>query len=107
MKLFTFLKHFLFLICFLLFSFSHSQKLDWEQSYGGIHGEYLMDAISTADYGFILAGSSVSGKTGNKKQANAGNLDYWVWKMNEHGEQEWQKSFGGSGRDLLYSIAIT
>lgn len=99
------------LLLFLVFGVftlsGHSQKMDWEQSYGGIHGEYLMDAIATADYGFILAGSSVSGKTGNKKQANAGNLDYWVWKMNEHGEQEWQKSFGGSGRDLLYSIATT
>src|SRR5690554_2754597 len=84
-----------------------SQKILWEQSYGGIHAEYLMDAIPTADYGFILAGSSVSGKTGNKKQDNTGNLDYWIWKMNEHGEQEWQKSIGGEGRDLLYSIAPT
>jgi len=86
---------------------SYSQKIIWDQSYGGIHGEYLMDAIATADYGFILAGSSVSGKTGNKKQDNRGNLDYWIWKMNEHGEQEWQKSFGGSGRDLLYSIDMS
>lgn len=64
-------------LCFTLLSFSssYSQKLLWEQSYGGIHAEYLMDAIPTADYGFILAGSSVSGKTGNKKQDNAGNLD--------------------------------
>jgi len=84
-----------------------SQKLLWEQSYGGIHAEHLMDAIPTADYGFILAGSSVSGNTGNKKQDNYGDLDYWIWKMDEHGNQEWQKSFGGSGRDLLYSIANT
>src|SRR5690606_38623750 len=54
-----------------------------------------------------LAGSSVSGNTGNKKQANEGNLDYWLWKMNEHGQQEWQKNIGGSGRDLLYSVANT
>jgi len=107
MKITLYSKHYYIIIVLLFFSVSHSQKLDWEQSYGGIHGEYLMDAIPTSDYGFILAGSSVSGKTGNKKQPNAGNLDYWVWKMNEHGDQEWQKSFGGDGRDLLYSIAHT
>jgi len=97
-------------IIILLFTFyynSHSQKILWEQSYGGIHAEHLMDAIATADYGFILAGSSVSGKTGNKKQENSGNLDYWIWKMDEYGNQEWQKSFGGLGRDLLYSVANT
>ena len=103
----SFFRHFLILFSLLVYGYVFSQKLEWEQSYGGIHAEYLQDAIPTSDYGFILAGSSVSGKTGNKKQDNAGNLDYWIWKMNEHGEQEWQKSFGGSGRDLLYSVANT
>ncbi len=101
------IRHFVLWVFIFSCFMSFSQKILWEQSYGGIHAEHLMDAIPTADYGFILAGSSVSGKTGNKKQDNAGNLDYWIWKMNEHGEQEWQKSIGGEGRDLLYSISHT
>lgn len=52
----------------------HSQKIQWEKSYGGKHSEYLFDAISTADYGFILAGSSLSGKSGNKTNDANGNL---------------------------------
>ncbi len=91
----------------LFCSKSISQKLLWEKSYGGVHSEYLLDAVPTADYGFILAGSSMSGKTGKKFTENQGNLDYWLWKMNERGEMEWQQSIGGSGRDLLYSIAHT
>lgn len=66
-----------------------------------------MDAVPTADYGFILAGSSLSSKTGNKTSLNEGDLDYWVWKMDEKGEMEWQKSFGGSGTDFLQSIKLT
>jgi hypothetical protein len=86
---------------------AHSQDILWEKSYGGKHAEYLFDAQATADYGFILAGSSLSNKTGNKTDNNNGDLDYWVWKMDEKGELDWQKSFGGSGFDLLQSIKNT
>ena len=84
-----------------------AQKILWEKSLGGKHGEYLYDAIATPDYGFILAGSSLSDKNGNKDESNKGDLDYWLWKMDEKGNLEWQKSFGGNKVDLLQSIALT
>ena len=93
---------------FLLLSIkNYGQDILWEKSYGGEHSEYLFDAQPTADYGFILAGSSLSGKTGNKKQDNIKDLDYWVWKMDEKGDMDWQKNFGGTGADLLQSIQNT
>ena len=95
------------LIPFFLPLFTYSQDILWEKSYGGIHADYLFDAQPTADYGFILAGSSVSDKTGSKADDNHGDLDYWIWKMNEKGELDWQKSIGGSGFDLLQSIKGT
>lgn len=84
-----------------------SQDILWEKSIGGKHADYLFDAVATADYGYILAGSSFSGKTGKKADSNQGDLDYWLWKMDEKGDPEWQKSYGGSGTDLLKSIALT
>lgn len=84
-----------------------SQEILWEHSYGGKHAEFLYDAIPTPDYGFLLAGSSISNKNGNKTDANKGDLDYWIWKMNEKGTPEWQKSFGGDGVDLLQSVQLT
>jgi len=84
-----------------------AQDILWEKSYGGRHAEYLFDVQPTADYGFILAGSSLSKKTGNKQDLGSGGLDYWLWKMDEHGEPDWQKSFGGSGTDMLNSIKTT
>jgi hypothetical protein len=96
------------LLLFLFYScFIQSQDILWEKSYGGIHADYLFDAQPTADYGFILAGSSLSDKTGNKSEDNHGDLDYWIWKMNEKGDLDWQKSLGGSGFDLLQSIKNT
>lgn len=86
---------------------SYSQDLLWEKSFGGKHADYLMDAKATSDYGFILAGSSLSPKSGNKTEGNNGDLDYWIWKMDEKGDLDWQKNFGGSGSDFLQSIDLT
>ena len=93
------------LLCFFLKSYS--QDIQWEKSIGGQQADYLMDAQPTADYGFILAGSSLSIPSGTKSENNKGDLDYWIWKMNEKGNLDWQKSFGGSGADFLESIALT
>jgi len=84
-----------------------SQDILWEKSLGGKHADYLFDAQPTADYGFILAGSSLSGKTGKKTDVNNGDLDYWLWKMNEKGDLDWQKSFGGNKSDLLQCVKLT
>ena len=96
----------LFLILFTITT-THSQDILWEHSYGGKQAEYLFDLQATPDYGFILAGSSLSKRTGNKTEANKGDLDYWIWKMDAKGEMEWQKSFGGSGSDFLQSLKLT
>jgi hypothetical protein len=100
-------KLYLLQFLFIFPLFTYSQDILWEKSYGGTHADYLFDAQPTADYGFILAGSSLSNKTGNKTDDNQGDLDYWIWKMNEKGDLDWQKSFGGSGFDLLQSIKNT
>jgi hypothetical protein len=96
----------LLLLAFGAFT-AQSQDILWEKSYGGKHAEFLFDAIPTPDYGFILAGSSISNKNGNKSDNNQGNFDYWVWKMDDKGGLDWQKSFGGKGLDLLQSIRLT
>lgn len=100
--------------CFLTFLFVFSgtllvfpQDILWDKSYGGIHAEYLFDAQPTADYGFILVGSSISDRSGNKTEGNVYGLDYWIWKMDEKGDLDWQKSFGGNGNDVLKSIDLT
>lgn len=104
------MKHLFKIQCIAILIFTQSassQDILWENSYGGKHGDYLSDVIPTADYGFIIGGSSLSAKTGNKKQNNEGSLDYWIWKMDENGSEEWQKCFGGSGVDRLSTIRIT
>jgi len=95
---------------FLLIALSpliYSQEIQWQQVLGGIHSEYLYDLKATPDYGFLLAGSSFSGESGNKSDKGQGDLDYFLWKMDESGRMEWQKTFGGPGSDYLYSVGLT
>lgn len=96
-----------FVIALLCLSTLQAQDILWEKSYGGKHADYLLDAQPTADYGFILAGASLSVKSGNKTEDNQGDLDFWIWKMDEGGELDWQKNLGGPGADILYSIRNT
>lgn len=100
-------KHiFIFLLSFSAHNIVFSQEILWQKGIGGDRDEYLYTMKSTPDFGFILAGSSFSSSTGNKKDASKGDLDYFLWKMNENGDLEWQKSFGGEGSDFLYSIEL-
>ena len=95
------------IITLLSTSIAKSQDILWEKSFGGKQAEYLLDAIPTPDYGFILAGSSLSDKSGNKEAERKGNYDYCLWKISENGNIDWQKSFGGSNNDMLMSTQAT
>ncbi|WP_291064852.1 MULTISPECIES: hypothetical protein [unclassified Empedobacter] len=92
---------------FSMYGLSAQQDVLWEKSIGGEQAEYLYNAISTPDYGFLILGSSASDATGDIQKKNQGSLDYFIWKMDENGKQEWQNSFGGNGSDFLYTAKPT
>ncbi|QMU27874.1 T9SS type A sorting domain-containing protein [Adhaeribacter radiodurans] len=76
----------------------------WDKRYGGSNQDYLNRVIQTLDGGYLLAGSSHSGKSGDKTEANQGQRDYWVVKINARGNKQWDKTFGGSGYDELKKV---
>lgn len=95
-------------LLFLFFSIStYSQKVKWEHSLGGKNSEYLFDMLPTADYGFLLAGSTLSSSGGDLSTKRIGNYDGWLWKMKEGGKREWEMRIGGNGDDYLKSVAYT
>lgn len=99
---------FLLLVIEYIFSLTaHSQKILWEKSLGGKQSEVLSDIVPCPDNGFLVAGFSASVKSGNKTANHLGNYDYFIWKMNDKGEPEWQKTFGGSENEVLNSVLLT
>src|SRR6185436_17461780 len=79
----------------------------WDNTFGGNTADELSIIKQTSDGGFILAGYSYSGISGNKTAPSNGSADYWIVRTNPVGTKLWDKSFGGSGNDQLFSIALT
>jgi hypothetical protein len=82
-------------------------ELDWQKNIGGSGADILYSINNTTDGGFILAGTSDSPAGFHKKDPCRGKEDFWVIKLNARGDEEWQKTIGGSGQDLLKSVAQT
>ena len=85
---------------------ANGQKV-WDQRYGGSADESATSLLATTDGGYLIGGSSSSGAGFDKSDANRGNNDYWVIKIDANGNKLWDKTFGGSAADNLYSMVAT
>ncbi|MDQ1859171.1 T9SS type A sorting domain-containing protein [Chryseobacterium sp. WLY505] len=68
----------------------------WEKYFVGQNHDYLSATVTTQDGGFLLAGTSYSGKGLDKKDDSKGGSDIWLIRINEFGDELWQKTLGSS-----------
>ncbi|WP_336963005.1 T9SS type A sorting domain-containing protein [Chryseobacterium contaminans] len=66
----------------------------WEKYFSGNNHDYLSATVTTQDGGFLLAGTSYSGKGLDKKEDSKGGSDIWLIRINEFGDELWQKTLG-------------
>ncbi len=90
---------------FWLMKFSSENKLLWSKTYGGSDDDRGADLIETSDGGFALLGYSSSSDLDVSQ--NAGNKDFWIIKVDNSGNLQWQKSFGYSGLDAGKTLVQT
>lgn len=76
----------------------------WDKTFGGTGDEEIRAIFYTGDNSFVIAGNSTSGISGNKSDANIGNYDYWLVKVNNDGVKQWDKTIGGAGDDQCQTI---
>lgn len=92
--------------CLLTFEcVSQTPSIEWERSYGGSKNDYAYSIIQTLDGGYLIAGStrSIDGDI----SFNNGNIDVWVLKISFCGNIEWERTFGGPGREEAFSVKQT
>ena len=88
----------------------HVVKLDqngnkvWDRYFGGTRHDYLMASTTTQEGGFLLAGTSFSNQSGEKKANNIGGSDVWVIRLDENGEELWQQTLGTKGNDEASAV---
>lgn len=103
------MKHALLLLFLgMLSTVSTSQTIiDWQYTFGGSDDDLLTCSQLTPDGGFILAGYSESGVSGNKTDYCRGGYDYWLVKVDKNGVVEWQRTIGGGDHDYLFCLDQT
>ena len=63
--------------------------------------------MNTQEGGFLLAGTSYSGKGLDKKEESKGGSDIWLIRINEFGDELWQKTIGSAGDEEARSVIQT
>ena len=80
--------------------------VQWKKVFGGTVNEGPRSILQTPDGGYLFAGYTSSNDfdvSGN----HGGDFDGWVVKLSSAGAIQWQKTFGGSGRDQIWSAQTT
>ncbi|QRR02450.1 CBM96 family carbohydrate-binding protein [Dyadobacter sandarakinus] len=92
---------------FWIIKLSKDGTKQWEKTIGGDNQDLLKAVSPTPDGGYLLAGSTLSGTSGEKKTASKGSYDFWLVKIDGNGNVQWDKSFGGTGDDQLSAMKLT
>jgi len=79
----------------------------WEKYFSGQNHDFLSATVATQEGGFLLAGTSYSGKGLDKKDASKGGSDIWLIRINEFGDELWQKTLGTSQDEEARSVIQT
>ncbi|HLP95847.1 MAG TPA: T9SS type A sorting domain-containing protein [Saprospiraceae bacterium] len=83
---------------------NNSGDLVWQKSLGGSTLDYGTDIVHTPE-GEILILSTVYSSNGDVT-GHHGGMDIWIAALNQAGELQWQKSFGGSADDSGQAMVI-
>ncbi|MDC8002099.1 T9SS type A sorting domain-containing protein [Aequorivita todarodis] len=104
------MKKLITLLAFLLSTIitqAQDPNILWQRTIGGSGSEFLTSIEKTNDGGMIIGGYSDSNISGEKSEDSRGGVDYWIIKLNNVNEIEWQKTYGGDQDDRLNEIKQT
>ena len=83
-------------------------NIEWEKSYGGSFDDEAFSIALTSDSGFIVTGYSYS-SNGDVTGHHGDNSypDYWLLKLDNNGNLQWEKSLGGVSDDRAQRVINT
>jgi hypothetical protein len=79
----------------------------WQNSIGGNQNDVCLEVRETADGGYAAFGHSDSDSSFDKSQNNRGDFDYWMVKLDNNWQVQWERTIGGLQRDQGRGMDIT
>jgi hypothetical protein len=79
----------------------------WEKYFSGQNHDFLSSTVATQDGGFLTIGTSFSGKGLDKKEDSRGGSDFWLIRINEFGDELWQKTIGSASDEEARAVIQT
>lgn len=83
----------------------------WDKRFGGDGYDNFHCISNSTDGGYLLGGSTTSTVSGDKTQPRWDSTDYtgdvWVVKIDDSGNIQWDKRYGGKGVDVIMDIEPT
>ncbi len=85
--------------------FDNLGNIKWLKRHGGSGDDNYNEIVETSDNGYLIVGDSTS--TDFNGSANNGNQDALIVKLDQNGDIDWHKLFGGSNNDVFFSLSLT
>jgi len=76
-----------------------SGNQQWNRTYGGTSWDWASAMVQTTDGGFAIAGYTNS--------YGVGSYDFWLVKTDVYGNEEWNKTYGGTSNEFALSVVQT
>ena len=85
---------------------NNAGTIQWEKCYGGYNGgTNAYSILQTSEGGYLLGCNTFA--TNGDVSGNHGGTDYWVVKLTDTGDVQWQKCYGGSDEDIGNTVVQT
>ena len=75
--------------------------VQWDRTLGGSAEDRPASIIQTSDGGYLVGGLSISDASATKTEDGLGGFDWWVVKLDDEGNIEWDNTLGGTDTDML------
>ncbi len=90
-----------------LVSLNNEGQIVWQKYFSGQNHDFLSATVNTQEGGYLIAGTSFSGKGLDKKDDSKGGSDFWLIRLGSDGQEIWQKTLGTASDEEARSVIQT
>jgi hypothetical protein len=80
--------------------------IQWQKSYGGTGQDESLNIKATSDGGYVICGFT-SSNDGDVTGNHGGQNDAWLIKIDNIGNIQWQKCYGGLNSEIAHGTSLT